>query len=202
MHTSTIYVNPTRPDEIGFAQAAGTPGDVRFDFKTIAGVAYPNVAALYPQLVLRPFTTATSYGYDINIDDPTGASGLAVIPASAMTDRFNIEVYSRNDIGQPQDMLACGRIDLTGYAYMAYSPLAPASYSVGPAGPAGPQGVPGGPGPQGMRGSRWYTGTGVPTEAIPDARIDGDMYLDETNGDVWRWSADSRSWQTFKGIAA
>ena len=41
-----------------------------------------------------------------------------------------------------------------------------------------------------------------PDDAIPDVRIDGDMYLDETTGDVWRWSDDSRSWQTFKGIAA
>ena len=109
MHRAMICINPTAPDAIGFTTGAGLPGDVRFDFKTIAGVAYPNVAALYPQLVLRPFTTPTSYGYDINIDDPTGASGLAVIPASAMTDRFNVEVYSRNDIGQPQDMLACGK---------------------------------------------------------------------------------------------
>ena len=53
-----ICINPTAPDAIGFTTGAGLPGDVRFDFKTIAGVAYPNVAALYPQLVLRPFTTS------------------------------------------------------------------------------------------------------------------------------------------------
>lgn len=193
-----ICINPTAPDAIGFTTGAGLPGDVRFDFKTIAGVAYPNVAALYPQLVLRPFTTPTTYGYDINIDDPTGASGLAVIPASAMTDRFSVEVYSRNDVGQPQDMLACGRIDLTGYAYMAYSPLAPASYSTGPMGPAGTPGASGAPG---VRGSRWYTGAGAPGD-IPDERIEGDMYLDETTGDVWRWSDLTRSWTTFKGTAA
>ena len=33
MHRAMIYVNPTMPDQIGFAQAAGLPGDVRFDFK-------------------------------------------------------------------------------------------------------------------------------------------------------------------------
>ena len=197
-----ICINPTAPDAIGFTTGAGLPGDVRFDFRTIAGVAYPNVAALYPQLVLRPFTTSASHGYDIAIDDPTGASGLAVIPASVMTDRFSVEVYSRNEIGQPQDMLACGKIDLTGYAYMAYSPLAPASYSIGPVGPAGIQGPTGSPGPPGMRGSRWYTGAGAPDDTLPDARIEGDMYLDETTGDVWRWDADSQSWQTFKGTAA
>ena len=54
MHRTMICINPTAPDAIGFTTGAGLPGDVRFDFRTIAGVAYPNVAALYPQLVLRP----------------------------------------------------------------------------------------------------------------------------------------------------
>ena len=109
MHQATIYVSPTLPDEIGFAQAAGTPGDVRFYFKTPNGLPYVEIADLNPQLVMRPFTTAGAYGYDITIHDVTGASGIAVVPASAMNDRFNIEVYTRNDQLQPQDMLACGR---------------------------------------------------------------------------------------------
>ena len=57
MHTSTIYVNPTLPDEIGFAQAAGTPGDVRFYFKSPNGLPYVEIANLNPQLVMRPFTS-------------------------------------------------------------------------------------------------------------------------------------------------
>jgi hypothetical protein len=195
MHRAMICINPTAPDAIGFTTGAGLPGDVRFDFKDISGMAYPNVDTLFPQLVLRPFTTATSYGYDITVDDVIGASGLAAIPASAMTDRFSVEVYSRNDAGQPQSMLACGKIDLTGYAYMAYSPLAPASYSVGPAGAVGAPGAAGAPG---MRGSRWYTGAGAPG-IVPDDRSEGDMYLDENNGDVWRWSGGT--WTTFKGTA-
>jgi hypothetical protein len=200
MHQSTIYVNPTLPDNIGFAQAAGTPGDVRFYFKALSGLPYAEIAGLNPQLVLRPFTSGTISGYDITVDDPTGASGLAVIPASVMNDRFNIEVYTRNDLLQPQDLLACGRIDLTGYGYIAYSPLAPAAYSQGPAGPAGapgPTGAPGVTGDPGMRGSRWYTGAGAPGGGIPDNRIEGDMWLDEMTGDVWRWSAGT--WTTFKG---
>jgi hypothetical protein len=55
MHRSTVYIGPTSPDAIGFTTGAGLPGDVRFDFKTISGVAYPNVSPLYPQMVLRPF---------------------------------------------------------------------------------------------------------------------------------------------------
>jgi hypothetical protein len=202
MHSTTIYVNPTLPDDIGFAQGAGTPGDVRFYFKALDGLPYVEIADLNPQLVLRPFTGFGASGYDININDVTGASGIATIPASVMNDRFNIEVYTRNSELQPQDLLACGRIDLTGYGYAIYGPLAPASYSTGPAGPAGPmgpRGVQGDAGIPGVRGSRWYTGAGAPA-AVPDVRIEGDMWLDESNGDVWRWS-ESTGWTAFKGTA-
>jgi hypothetical protein len=34
---------------------------------------------------------------------------------------------------------------------------------------------------------------------IPDDRVDGDMWLDETTGDVWRWSAATSRWLAFKG---
>jgi hypothetical protein len=199
MHTSTIYVNPTLPDEIGFAQAAGTPGDVRFYFKSPNGLPYVAIANLNPQLVMRPFTMGGIYGYDIDVIDVTGASGVATIPASVMNDRFSIEVYTRNELGQPQDMLACGRIDLTGYGYTQYGPLAPASYSQGPAGPVGPAGAQGAAGDPGARGSRWYTGAGAPG-AVPDTRVEGDMYLDESTGDVWRWT--SGTWLAFKGTGA
>jgi hypothetical protein len=98
-------------------------------------------------------------------------------------------------------MLACGRIDLTGYGYAIYGPLAPASYSTGPVGPAGPIGPRGVQGDPGLRGSRWYTGPGAPG-TVPDTRIEGDMWLDETSGDVWRWSAATATWGAFRGTAA
>lgn len=200
MHSATIYVNPTLPDDIGFAQAAGMPGDVRFYFKALSGLPYAAIANLNPQLVLRPFSSGTISGYDIAVDDVTGASGLATIPASVMNDRFNIEVYTRNDLLQPQDLLACGRIDLTGYGYAIYGPLAPASYSTGPVGPAGPIGPRGVQGDQGVRGSRWYTGAGAPV-TVPDSRIEGDMWLDENTGDVYRWSAATGTWSAFRGTS-
>ena len=199
MHQATIFVNPTLPDNIGFAQAAGMPGDIRFYFKLPNGLPYAEIVNLNPQMVMRPFTSGGIFGYDIVVNDVTGASGIAAVPGSAMNDRFNIEIYTRDSEFRPQAMIACGRIDLTGHGYMQHGPLAPATYSTGPAGPAGPQGAQGAPGAAGVRGSRWYTGAGAPG-AIPDARIEGDMYLDETTGDVWRWS--NGTWTTFKGTAA
>ena len=185
MHHATIHIDPIGAAPVGFAQAAGMPGDIRFNFKTQGNLAYPNIASLYPQLVLRPYTRPEIHAYDITIDDPTGASGLAVVPGVVMNDRFAVEVYERNEIGQPQRMLAVGRVDLTGYGYVNTGPLGPASY---PTGPAGPTGAPGDPG---MRGSRWYTGAGAPVD-VPDARVPGDMWLDEATGDVWRW--DGTAW--------
>ena len=89
-------------------------------------------------------------------------------------------------------MIATGRVDLTGYGYHSTGPLGPASYPTGPAGPAGAVGPPGAPGDPGVRGSRWYTGAGAPV-AIPDVpRVEGDMYLDEATGDVYRW--DGTTW--------
>jgi hypothetical protein len=186
MHQAVIYVDPVGPAPIGFAQAAGMPGDIRIDFKTQSNMAYPNVASLYPQLVLRPFTQPSIFAYDIAINDPTGASGIATVPGSVMNDRFSAEVYARNSLGQPQRLLAYGRVDLNGYAYVQSGPLGPASYAQGPAGPAGETGAVGAPGDPGVRGSRWYTGPGAPS-AVPDARVTGDMWLDETTGNVWRW---------------
>lgn len=201
MHQATIFVNPALPDEIGFAQGAGMPGDVRFYFKQANGLPYTDIVNLNPQLVMRPFTAYGAFGYDIDVNDVSGASGIATLPGSVMNDRFNIEVYTRDATFRPLDLLACGRIDLTGYGYMQSGPLAPATYSTGPMGPAGPQGPTGTPGAQGvegMRGSRWYTGNGLPGMFIPDDRVAGDMYLDESNGDVYRWS--SGSWRAFRGV--
>ena len=200
MNQSTIYIDPTGCSEVGWTQAAGMPGDTRFHFRTPGNLPYTAIVALSPQLVLRPQLTFDIHAYDITIDDPTGAAGVAIIPGSVMVDRFRIEVYERNSIGQPQRMLAAGRVAISGEAYTSSSPLSPASYSQGPAGPAGPPGPPGTGGTgDGTRGSRWYTGAGPPGLGIPDTRVEGDMYLDENTGDVYRWDATTAAWRA-KGV--
>src|SRR4029077_7142741 len=95
----TIYFDPTGPAPIGFAQAAGLPGDIRFNFKTPGNLPLLEIAGLSPQLVLRPFTQPFIHAYDIVIDDPTGAAGLAQIPGPVMNDRFSVEVYTRTMLG-------------------------------------------------------------------------------------------------------
>lgn len=51
-------------------------------------------------------------------------------------------------------------------------------------GPQGPQGGVGPAGPQGTRGSLWYKGNGTPSNGSYNV---GDMYLNTTNGDVYRY---------------
>lgn len=195
MHHGTIHIQPVGFSPIGFAQAAGMPGDIRIDFRTQSNQPYTEIAGLNPQLVLKPFHMPVANAYDIVIDDPTQASGLATIPGPVMNDRFRVEVYTRNASGNPQRMIAAGRVDLSGDAYQTYGPLSPASYPAGPAGPPGPMGPAGLPG---VRGSRWYTGAGAPA-SVPGTRVDGDMWLDEATGDVWRWDGGLGAWTAYRG---
>jgi hypothetical protein len=193
----TIHINPVGPAAMGWTQGAGMPGDIHFIFKALNNAPYPNIAAMYPQLVLRPHTAGHMLAYDIAINDPTGAAGIATIPGYTMNDNFQAEVYERDAIGTPLRMLASGRVSINGHSYVSQGPIGAATI---PLGPAGPQGVRGPIGEQGARGSRWYTGAGVPGVApIPDERVIGDMYLDETNGDVWRWDGPAMMWTRFKG---
>jgi len=53
----------------------------------------------------------------------------------------------------------------------------------GTPGPQGIQGLQGPAGPQGNRGTGWFTGSGAPT-TVPGS-IPGDLYLDQSNGDVY-----------------
>ena len=46
MHQATIHIDPVGPSPVGFSQAAGMPGDIRFNFKTQGNLAYPNIAEL------------------------------------------------------------------------------------------------------------------------------------------------------------
>jgi Collagen triple helix repeat (20 copies) len=55
----------------------------------------------------------------------------------------------------------------------------------GPRGERGPPGKDGSDGQDGLRGSIWTTGTGAPTTTT--GVLEGDMYLDKTTGDVWRY---------------
>jgi hypothetical protein len=66
-----------------------------------------------------------------------------------------------------------------------YGPKAAGAWPAGVSliGPAGPQGIPGAPGAAGARGSLFYTGAGAPGAIT--GQLNGDNYLNTTNGDVY-----------------
>lgn len=66
----------------------------------------------------------------------------------------------------------------------------------GPQGPAGPIGL---TGPQGIRGATWWVDSGVPTTHVFPGLLIGDLYLDNTSFNVWRW--DGTAWTLQVGIS-
>ena len=197
MHQAVIYIDPVGPAPVGFAQAAGMPGDIRFDFKTQGNLAYPDIASLYPQLVLRPFTRPDIHAYDIEINDPTGASGIAKVPGVVMNDRFSIEVYSR-DVDRPAAADARRRPGRPDRLRLRHDRTArPRQLPDGPRGPCGARWCDGRPGGHRRAGpariALVHRRRG--SCAVPDERVAGDMWLDETNGDVWRW--DGTTWRGY-----
>jgi hypothetical protein len=202
---SVVYMNPMGRAPLGFAEALGMPGYFYFTFRDQNNNPKQSIVNWFPQMVLRPFHSSGAFAYDIDIVDPTEALGAAFVPASSMNDSFHVELYNRNSAhGAPQIMFAYGRYEPDGYGYRNTGPLGPATFQTGPSGPAGPVGATGEQGPQGdpgLRGSRWYTGPGAPSASVPPGnRVDGDMWLNETNGDVYRWNDIAASWMAFKGV--
>ena len=126
--------------------------------------------------------------------DPTNGICQAKVPGTSLTDPlgYNVEVYSREANAVPggpplpSALLARGQIVTEGSAYNQEGPLNMINVPV-VTGPPGPQG------PAGVRGSKWFTGNGDPTVSVSDSKVNGDMYLDEDTGNVWRY--DGVVWQ-------
>jgi hypothetical protein len=144
------------------------------------------------QFVLLPRSRGGFVPFDMDaIDVANGIAGVEV-PGSALTDfaGYGLELYLRKEADDPANppvptwLAATGVLRTQGSAYQQSS-LAETTLPtvVGPMGPKGDPGDPGGP--PGQRGSLWFTGTGAP--GVIDGVLPADMYLDEGNGDVYRY---------------
>jgi len=69
-----------------------------------------------------------------------------------------------------------------------------ANASTGPPGPPGPPGPTGATGATGTRGSLWYVGSGPPGTIF--GQLNGDLYLNGANGDVWELIAGTWTLET------
>lgn len=74
---------------------------------------------------------------------------------------------------------------------------------VGPTGPEGPAGPIGLTGPQGPRGATWWVDSGDPAGIIfpVGSLIDGDLYLDKDNFDVYQYDLATDTWSLQVGIS-
>jgi hypothetical protein len=192
----TIDLSPVEPARLSLRHPLGTNLDLVLTIRDWTG-AYANTATLMPQLALLPRSEGGTYAYDMEAYDPANGIARVSINGAAFTDRlgYNIEVYSRqpnpsgvgSDPPVPVALIAEGVMAMQGVAYKKMGPLGMISVPtvVGPAGAKGETGSPGPAGSPGMRGSIWTTGSGAPAVA---GVVEGDMYLDEATGDVYRWS--------------
>jgi hypothetical protein len=178
----TIYLNDIEPAPLSLRWPLGIDLDLRVMMRTQRNTPVDPTLA---QFVLLPRSQGGVSPYDMEAFDVANGIARIEVPGSSLTDRcgYNIELYARQpnsvpgDPPKPVSLAARGVLATQGAAYASTGPLSMINIPVvtGPPGPIGPTGV---------RGSVWTTGAGVPiaTDALP-----GDMYLDEANGDVWRY---------------
>lgn len=183
-----IVLNDVEPAALSFRHPLGIDLDLRVTMQRQNGTG---VDPSYAQFVMLPRSRGGVYPYDMTAFDIVNGVAQVEVPGSQMTDPwgYNIELYTRrlNDVEGdpplPTGLVAKGVIITEGSSYMSSGPLGMVNIPV-VTGPTGPQGE------TGARGSLWFTGMGVPQ--IYQNVAPGDMYLDESNGDVWRY--DGATW--------
>jgi len=176
----TITVNNVEPAMLSARIPLGVNLDLAVKMKTQRGETIDQTS-LYPQLILLPRSHGGAMPFDMEIDT-VDQSSRALVHGSFLTDvvGYNLELYQR-EAGTPPvpvGLLAKGHLATEGSAYTGFKGalIIVPPVVVGPPGP---------PGPTGARGSIWFSGTGAPVSVI--GAIEGDMYLDETTGDVYRF---------------
>jgi hypothetical protein len=187
----TIFLSDIEPAPLSIRHPLGINLDLLLTMKGQNG-APVDPTPLYPQFVLLPRSNGGTYPYDMTVTDAANGISRAQVPGTALTDRsgYNIELYLRaanevpGDPPLPVSLAATGVLVTQGAAYTSQGPLGLINIPVvtGPQGPIGETGT---------RGSVWTTGSGAPTATGNE--LAGDMYLDEANGDVWRY--DGAVWQ-------
>lgn len=187
----TIVVNGIEPAPLSLRWPLGVNLDL--NVRMLAQNGTP-VDPTHSQFVLLPRSRGGVIPFDMQASDPANGIARVEVSGSQLTDvsGYNIELYSRRANAVPSDppiptgLAAKGVLVTEGSGYRSDGPmyLINVPTIVGPPGPMGATGPVGATGSTGQRGSIWTTGPSVPTatDALP-----GDMYLDESNGDVYRF---------------
>jgi hypothetical protein len=186
----TIVVNGIEPAPLSVRWPLGLNLDLKVTMLNQNGT--PRDPSM-TQFVMLPRSKGGVYPYDMTVHDQTNGIAAIEVPGLMLTDTsgYNLELYSRVPAPNPADppwptaLIAKGTLVTEGSAYMQDGPMHMINVPV-VTGPMGPQGE------KGVRGSIWTTGNGDPQRTGDE--IEGDMYLNELNGDVWRYSGASLMW--------
>lgn len=191
MMNRTIVINPVEPSPLSIRAPLGIDLDLGITFLG-QNRAPVDPDTLKPQLVLLQRGAFAMAAYDVETSSSEAGIGTVTVPGQALFDPagYNVELYQRREAVVPSDppvpiaLLAKGVLRLESSAYKPGGQLSPITVPV-VVGPQGPQGE---RGDDGQRGSLWFTGEGDPTDTAD--KIDGDMYLNTANGDVWRFDGE------------
>jgi hypothetical protein len=176
----SIVLNTIEPAMLSARIPLGVNLDLAVTMKNQRG-EFIDQTSFYPQLILLPRSHSGAMPFDMEIDI-ADQSSRALVHGSFLTDAlgYNLELYQRGagDPPVPVGLLAKGHLATEGSAYTGHKGalIIVPPVVVGPPGP---------PGPTGTRGSIWFSGSGVPIGI--EGAINGDMYLDELTGDVYRF---------------
>lgn len=182
----SIVINSVQPATLGLRHPLGVDLDLHLTMKKQDNSP---VDPTLTQFVLLPRSRGGMFPYDMEAYDVANGVARVEVPGTNLTDvsGCSVEVYSRapndtpGDPPKPTGLLARGVIVFEGSGYSSQGPQGMINVPV-VTGPPGPMGA------TGQRGSMWFTGSGDPTPLAPGLSnaLDGDMYLDEANGNVWR----------------
>ena len=186
----TIVVTGIEPAPLSLRWPLGINLDLKVKMIRQNGTA---IDPTHSQFVLLPRSKGGAYPHDMEAFDVPGGIASIEIPGLFLQDPlgYNIELYTRRENSPitdpliPTGLAAKGVLVTEGSAYTQNGPLAMINIPV-ITGPPGP------PGEQGVRGSVWTTGSGDPT--MQGNEQTGDMYLNEFNGDVWRYDGGAAMW--------
>ena len=112
-----------------------------------------------------------------------GADGLPGLDGNTWTAGAGVPTATANSGDMYLDTLTNNVYQYNGTAWTLIASIQGAD---GAQGPQGESGTPGTPGTPGEDGTKWHTGNGIPT--VINGVVAGDLYLDLTTGDVYKYT--------------
>lgn len=192
-----IYLNTTNGDIYSFSGASwGSSVDNIYGAQGVRGYTYPGTSVdtgyamgATGTLICRPNTDAgdnDALAYTANdrvlLTDTTRANTFAVVVIDSYNQATGAMAFTAANFEYMVILGVAQTLPHTGFTSTSWT--LNITGRVGETGAAGSQGI------QGTRGGTWSVGTGAPTHV--GTEVDGDMYLNSTNGDVYR--NDSTTW--------